>query len=47
LNQLLDDRQLRKRMSAAAVARAQGFSWDRIARQIVAVYQEVASIKEP
>jgi D-inositol-3-phosphate glycosyltransferase len=47
LNQLLGDRQLRKRMGAAAVAHAQGYSWDKIARRITAVYQDVASIREP
>jgi hypothetical protein len=34
-------------MSAAAVAYAQGYSWDKIARQIVALYQEAATIREP
>jgi D-inositol-3-phosphate glycosyltransferase len=47
LNQLLGDRQMLKRMGAAAVAHAQGYSWDKIARQIVAVYQEVAAVREP
>ncbi len=47
LNQLLSDRQLQKRMSAAAVAHAQGYSWDKIARQIVALYQEISSVREP
>lgn len=47
LNLLLGDRQLRKRMGAAAVAHAQAYSWDKIARQIVALYRELASVREP
>jgi D-inositol-3-phosphate glycosyltransferase len=47
LNQLLGDRPLRKRMGAAAVAHAQGYSWEKIARQVAAVYEQVASVREP
>jgi len=46
LSLLLGDRQLRARMGAAAAAYAQDYSWDRIARRILAVYQELVLIAE-
>jgi D-inositol-3-phosphate glycosyltransferase len=47
LSRLLGDRRLRKRMGAAATAYARAFSWDRITKQIHAVYRELVTIKEP
>jgi D-inositol-3-phosphate glycosyltransferase len=47
LSLLLVDRQLRTRMGAAAAAYAQDYSWDKIARRILSVYQELVSIGEP
>jgi len=47
LSLLLGDRQLRARMGAAAAAYAQDYSWDRLARRILAVYQELVSTAQP
>ena len=47
LSLLLDDRQLRQRMGAAATAYAQDFSWDRITKQVLSVYRELVWIREP
>lgn len=47
LSQLLEDRQLNKRMGSAAVAYAQDYSWDKIVTRILDVYQQLISIHEP
>lgn len=47
LSQLLEDRQLNKRMGSAAVAYAQDYSWDKIVTRILDVYQQLVSIHEP
>lgn len=47
LSQLLEDRQLNKRMGSAAVAYAQDYSWDKIVTSILDVYQQLVSIHEP
>jgi len=46
LSQLLADRSLRDSLGAAATAYARDFSWDRIARQIHAVYRELVPKKD-
>ena len=40
---LLENDELRRHFAAAAPASVQRFSWDRIARQISEVYQDVVS----
>jgi D-inositol-3-phosphate glycosyltransferase len=47
LSLLLENPQLRQRMGAAATEYAQDFSWDRIGKQILAVYRELVSVKAP
>jgi D-inositol-3-phosphate glycosyltransferase len=47
LSLLLRDEALRKKMGQAATAYARDFSWDRITRQVHAVYRELVTIKEP
>ena len=47
LSLLLSDEPLRKKMGKAATAYARDFSWDRITRQVHAVYRELVTIKEP
>jgi glycosyltransferase involved in cell wall biosynthesis len=43
LKQLLDDPDLRSRLGAAGVERARGFSWERTAREHVAVYESLTT----
>ena len=47
LSRLLSDEPLRKKMGRAATAYARDFSWDRITKQVHAVYRELVTIKEP
>ncbi len=46
LSLLLSDRELRTRMGQRAAEVAQTYSWDKIARQIIGVYDEVTRVKE-
>ena len=43
LRSLLDDEELRARLRAAGPARARLFSWERTARETLAVYREAAT----
>jgi glycosyltransferase involved in cell wall biosynthesis len=43
LRALTDDVALRERMGAAARAAVEGYTWDRVAEQTMAVYREVVA----
>jgi glycosyltransferase involved in cell wall biosynthesis len=44
---LVENQQLRSEMSVAAVARAQEFEWEAKAKQVAAVYEELATVQQP
>ncbi|HEY5983405.1 MAG TPA: glycosyltransferase [Anaerolineales bacterium] len=46
LSMLLGDPDLRRRMGAAGTRYARDFSWDRITKQVAAVYRELTAVRE-